>query len=119
MEVEELESGEKTGCTETLSKSVTPIPNTQSLPRTLGHQTRPRVTFDARDVNFYLRLGTIGKLVFLFLISFIFVGRCGSVPCVRKVAVSDPTLVAISGQVLHSQLPIALRRVNSDTVSLV
>jgi len=47
----------------------------------------------------------------------------GSVSCICKVAGSDPTLAATPhrdlGQVLHSQLPVALRRVNFDTVSLL
>ena len=53
------------------------------------------------------------------------VGRGGSavslVPCVRRVEDSKPTLTATYtdlGQVFHSQLPVALRRVNFDTVSM-
>ena len=42
-----------------------------------------------------------------------------SMPCVLKVAGSNPTLapLRILGQVLHLQLPVALRRDNSDTES--
>ena len=45
-----------------------------------------------------------------------------SVPSVRRVAGSNPTLAATWGpfvQVLHSQLPVVLWHVNSDTVSML
>ena len=45
----------------------------------------------------------------------------GRMPFDRKVAGSNPALAATYrdlGQVLHLQLPAALRRVNSDTVSI-
>ena len=46
----------------------------------------------------------------------------GSGACVWKVAGSNPSLSAAYrdlGQVLHSKLPVALRRVNSNTVSML
>ena len=54
-----------------------------------------------------------------------FVGSSGalveSMPCYRRVAGSNPALVDMYtdiGQVLHLQFTVALRRVNSDTVSI-
>ena len=53
------------------------------------------------------------------------VGRSGalveSVPFDRSVVGSNPALAAAYrdlGQVIHLQLPVALRRVNSDTLSI-
>ena len=50
--------------------------------------------------------------------------KCGawwSVPCVRRVAGSNPTLAAtwVPWQILHSQLPVALQHVKSDSVSML
>ena len=45
----------------------------------------------------------------------------GSAPSVWMVAGSNRTLATMEdlGQVLHSQLPVALQHVNSDTVSML
>ena len=45
----------------------------------------------------------------------------GYVPCVRTIEVSNPTLGPHRdlGQVIHSQFLVALRRINSDTVSML
>ena len=46
-------------------------------------------------------------------------GVVGSVPCVQKVAGSNPTLATMQGplEVLHLYLYVALWRVNSDSIN--
>ena|SRR6218665_4026758 len=60
-----------------------------------------------------------------FIVTYGAACRGGSVvspmPCVRMVAGSNPTLAPREdlGQVLHLQSPVALRRVNSSTISVL